>query len=149
MQPWCSGWCQCVVTQPSLGVLAGDSVLWHSQASVFLLVSVCCDTAKPRCSCWCQCAVTQPSLGVLAGVSVLWHSQASVFLLVSMCCDTALTKRKEKSLIQPSRDFIFEGSETRCSLMGAEGVSWKGKIPDRRWNKQSYIQTYSRPKTIF
>ena len=29
--PWCSCWCQCVVTQP-----------------------------KPRCSCWCQCAVTQP-----------------------------------------------------------------------------------------
>ena len=31
MQPWCSCWCQCVVTQP-----------------------------KPRCPCWCQCVVTQP-----------------------------------------------------------------------------------------
>ena len=30
-KPWCSCWCQCVVTQP-----------------------------KPWCSCWCQCVVTQP-----------------------------------------------------------------------------------------
>ena len=119
MQHWCSCWCQCVVTQCittcscSLGVLAGVSVLWHralqhaNAALVFLLVSVCCDTAhynmlmQPWCSCWCQCVVTQCittcscSLGVLAGVSVLWHSAlqhanaALVFLLVSVCCDTA------------------------------------------------------------
>ena len=46
-EPWCVCWCHgaSFVTQPSLGVLAGVSVLRHS-----------------------------PSLGVLAGVSVLRHS---------------------------------------------------------------------------
>ena len=57
---------------------------------MFLLVSVCCDTAqalvflclcqyvvtqpKPWCSCWFSVLWHSPGLGVLAGVSVLWHS---------------------------------------------------------------------------
>ena len=46
IRPWCSCWCQCVVTQPKP---------WCSCWCQCVVTQ-----PKPWCSCWCQCVVTQP-----------------------------------------------------------------------------------------
>ena len=73
---------------PSLGVLAGVSVLWHSPSlGVLAGVSVLWQP-KPGCSCWCQCVVTAQAWVFLLVSVCCDTAQALVFLLVSVCCDT-------------------------------------------------------------
>ena len=72
-QAYSSCWCQCIVTQTRLTVLAGVSVLWHSPgltalAGVSVLWHRGLDTLAGVSVLWHR------GLGILAGVSVLWRS---------------------------------------------------------------------------
>ena len=86
-KPPCSCWCQCVVTAQASLLLLVSMCCDTVQASLLLLVSMCCDTAQAS---------------VLLLVSMCCDTaQASLLLLVSVCCDTAQAKADP--------DIIFTG----------------------------------------
>ena len=64
-----------------------------AQALVFLLVSVCCDTAQVLVFLLVSVCDTARALVFLL-VSICDTARALVFLLVSVCCDTAASSSK-------------------------------------------------------
>lgn len=106
---WSQRWRRCVCSYLQ-SYFSLKSTLKFSEfsilkCSVFLLVSVCCDTSQALAFfsdvivlryCWRLCVLAGanvlwyiPSTGVFSGVSVVWYSQDLVFLLVSIKYDTA------------------------------------------------------------
>ena len=70
-------------------------ITFHGIALVFLLVSVCCDTAQALVFLLVSiCCETAQALVFLLVSICCETAQALVFLLVSICCETAQARRR-------------------------------------------------------
>ena len=98
MQPWCSRWCQCVLTHPKprrSDLASRDKDVAHGNILM-----------QPWCSYWCECVLTypKPRRGDLASPDKdvardnLFINVTLVFFPVSVCSHTAQAKAGRSSV---------------------------------------------------